>query len=132
MNADATTLGATTSPDATGGADAPAVRELDADPGASLTSDVALFGDALAGAAGGLEASPVARAVMGPFDAIDRQAAALGTEAFSAMDRGEELTPSELVELTMRSQEFMFHSQLTANVANRTADGIQQLFRQQG
>jgi len=42
------------------------------------------------------------------------------------------LTESVEVSLTVQSQKFMFHSQLTANVANRTADGVQQLFRQQG
>jgi hypothetical protein len=36
-----------------------------------------------------------------------------------------------MVMLTVRCQEFLFHSQLTANVANRTSDGLQQLFRQQ-
>jgi hypothetical protein len=36
-----------------------------------------------------------------------------------------------MVMLTVKSHEFLFHSQLTANVANRTSDGLQQLFRQQ-
>ena len=42
------------------------------------------------------------------------------------------LTPGEIIELTMRCQEFMFHCQLTSNIANRSSDGVQQLFRQQG
>ena len=33
--------------------------------------------------------------------------------------------------MTVKAHEFMFHCQLTANVANRTSDGLQQLFRQQ-
>jgi hypothetical protein len=37
-----------------------------------------------------------------------------------------------MVMLSMRCQEFMFHCQLTSNIANRTSDGLQQLFRQQG
>ena len=41
------------------------------------------------------------------------------------------MTPGEMVMLTVRAQEFLFHSQLTANIANRTSDGLQQLFRQQ-
>jgi hypothetical protein len=41
------------------------------------------------------------------------------------------LKPSELMMLTMRSHEFLFHCELTANVANRSSDGMQQLFRQQ-
>ncbi len=52
-------------------------------------------------------------------------------EASKQKLKGNELTPSEIVTLTTRSQEFMFYSQLTSNVANRTADGLQQLFRQQ-
>jgi hypothetical protein len=31
----------------------------------------------------------------------------------------------------MRSHEFLFHCELVANVANRSSDGMQQLFRQQ-
>ena len=41
------------------------------------------------------------------------------------------MTPGEVVMLTVRCQEFMFHCQLTSNIANRTSDGLQQLFRQQ-
>jgi hypothetical protein len=37
-----------------------------------------------------------------------------------------------MIMLSVRCQEFMFHCQLTSNVANRTSDGLQQLFRQQG
>jgi hypothetical protein len=43
-----------------------------------------------------------------------------------------EMKPSELMQFTMRSHEFMFHCELVANVANRSSDGMQQLFRQQG
>jgi hypothetical protein len=42
-----------------------------------------------------------------------------------------EMKPSELMMLTMRSHEFLFNCQLVANVANRSSDGVQQLFRQQ-
>ncbi len=42
-----------------------------------------------------------------------------------------EMRPSELMMLTVQSHEFLFHSQLVSNVANRSADGVQQLFRQQ-
>jgi len=33
--------------------------------------------------------------------------------------------------MTMQCHQFLFQSQLTSNVANRTSDGVQQLFRQQ-
>jgi hypothetical protein len=40
-------------------------------------------------------------------------------------------TPSAMIEMTVACQEFMLKAQLTSSVANRTSDGIQQLFRQQ-
>ena len=40
-------------------------------------------------------------------------------------------SPSQIIQLTMASHQFMFQCELTSNVANRTSDGIQQLFRQQ-
>jgi hypothetical protein len=43
-----------------------------------------------------------------------------------------EMKPSELMQFTMRSHEFLFHCELVSNVANRSSDGMQQLFRQQG
>jgi hypothetical protein len=48
-----------------------------------------------------------------------------------AQAKGHEMTPGDMMNLTMRCQEFMFHCQLTSNIANRTSDGLQQLFRQQ-
>ena len=42
-----------------------------------------------------------------------------------------ELMPSQMFEMTMQAHKFLFQSQLTSNVANRTSDGVQQLFRQQ-
>ena len=56
----------------------------------------------------------------------------LGKIDFSAAQAaGRDMSPSEMVQLTVRCQEFMFHCQLTSNIANRTSDGLQQLFRQQ-
>lgn len=40
-------------------------------------------------------------------------------------------SPSQIIQLTMASHQFLFQCELTSNVANRTSDGIQQLFRQQ-
>lgn len=116
--------------------------------GVSLT-DVAAFESALARAhaAGGqgLSVAPVrvegtppappagatAQALARPLDQIDAQATGLSELARAAIAEGRALTPSEMVMLTMKCQEFMFHCQLTSNVANRTSDGLQQLFRQQ-
>ncbi|MDR7333400.1 hypothetical protein [Roseateles asaccharophilus] len=66
-----------------------------------------------------------------PLDHINAEAASLGRDARAAAASGQELTPGELVNLTVRCQEFMFHCQLTSNIANRTSEGLQQLFRQQ-
>jgi hypothetical protein len=84
-----------------------------------------------------LEAQPVAggnevaRQLMTPFEAINTEAAKIATQANAAQAAGRDMSPSEVVQLTMRCQEFMFHCQLTSNIANRTSDGLQQLFRQQ-
>jgi hypothetical protein len=104
--------------------------------GVSLT-DIGGFQQALAGAQARLEAMPVAggsdvaRQLMTPFEHINTEAAKLSTQANAAQAAGRDMSPSEVVLLTMRCQEFMFHCQLTSNIANRTSDGLQQLFRQQ-
>jgi hypothetical protein len=71
------------------------------------------------------------KAVTKPLDFINNEATDIINYAKSAVESGNELTPSEIVTLTARSHEFMFHCQLTSNIANRTSDGLQQLFRQQ-
>jgi hypothetical protein len=71
------------------------------------------------------------KAVIKPLDYINNEAVDIINYAKSAVESGNELTPSEIVVLTARSHEFMFHCQLTSNIANRTSDGLQQLFRQQ-
>ncbi len=104
--------------------------------GVSLT-DLSAFGQSLAGAAGRLEARAVSapgeamQALLRPLEQLNGAAASLSQYAQSAMASGQSLTPGEVVMLTVRCQEFMFQSQLTANAANRTSDGLQQLFRQQ-
>jgi len=100
---------------------------------ASMSSDIAAFENSLSKVEGsGGTAEAVARAMALPLDDINQRASSLAKIAESAIGSGNELSPGEIVALTVKSQEFMFHSQLTSNVANRTADGIQQLFRQQG
>ncbi|MCG7929001.1 MAG: hypothetical protein N0E44_03000 [Candidatus Thiodiazotropha lotti] len=71
------------------------------------------------------------KAISKPLDYINQEAEKIVNYAKSAVESGNELTPSEIVMLTARSHEFMFHCQLTSNIANRTSDGLQQLFRQQ-
>jgi hypothetical protein len=60
---------------------------------------------------------------------LNEHSAALAEQAESLQDR--DMKPSELMMLTMRSHEFLFHCELVSNVANRSSDGVQQLFRQQ-
>ena len=79
---------------------------------------------------GGLPA-PVTK-LFAALDGIDTQAKSVADYARTAEASGGELTPGEIVQLTMRCQEFMFQCQLASNIANRIADGVQQLFRQQG
>jgi hypothetical protein len=73
--------------------------------------------------------------VKGLFDALDQvnvQARSVSDYASTAEASGGQLTPGEIVQLTMKCQEFMFQCQLTSHIANRSSDGVQQLFRQQG
>lgn len=77
----------------------------------------------------------IPKAMSGMFNVLDQvnsQAKSVSDYAQSAGASGGTLTPGEIVNLTMRCQEFMFQCQLTSNIANRSADGVQQLFRQQG
>lgn len=102
----------------------------------NLSADVVAFADSLERvdsmpAVENVELSAFADALFAPLEYINDEAGALVEYAQNAVASGNELSPSEVVMLTARSQEFMFHSQLTANVANRTAEGLQQLFRQQ-
>lgn len=104
--------------------------------GVSL-SDIGGFEQALASAGARLEARPAggvsgaAEALMKPFAHINTEAAQLSAEAKLAQSGTQEMSPGQIVALTVRSTEFMFHCQLTSNIANRTSDGLQQLFRQQ-
>jgi hypothetical protein len=77
-------------------------------------------------------ASETVAQVFKPFDHINAEASSLAQMAEAARNAGAEMSPGEVVQLTLRCQEFMFHCQLTSNIANRSSDGLQQLFRQQG
>jgi hypothetical protein len=84
---------------------------------------------------GAVEGGGLPPAVQGLFrslDAINTQAANVADYARTAEASGGQLTPGEMVQLTMRCQQFMFECQLTSNIANRSSDGVQQLFKQQG
>jgi hypothetical protein len=74
--------------------------------------------------------SPGFKVVLQNFESLNGQVGNLGDLA-SSIQAGREPTPSEMLNLTVKCHEFMFHAELTSNVANRTSDGVQQLFRQQ-
>lgn len=68
-------------------------------------------------------------ALIDPLMSLNRHSATLAAQVERL--QGPEMKPSELMMLTMRSHEFLFHCELVSNVANRSSDGVQQLFRQQ-
>ncbi len=75
--------------------------------------------------------SPTLRAMTVTLEKLNLEAKMIAEKASVAEGKGATMTPGEMVMMTVRCHEFMFHCQLTSNVANRTSDGIQQLFRQQ-
>ncbi|WP_315760393.1 hypothetical protein [Sphingomonas sp. Y38-1Y] len=80
---------------------------------------------------GSSDVPPAVKDLLSTLDKVNTEAKSVSDYARTAESSGGELTPGEIVELTMRCQEFMFHCQLTSNIANRSSDGVQQLFRQQ-
>jgi hypothetical protein len=105
--------------------------------GVSLT-DIGRFEQALQGAGARLEPRPIdpssesTKQLLRPFEHINAEASRMSVDAQAAKAAGLDMSPGEVVMLTVRCQEFMFHCQLTSNIANRASDGLQQLFRQQG
>jgi hypothetical protein len=104
--------------------------------GISLT-DFGNFQQSMVQAGLRLEAKPVsgpseaAKQLMKPFEHINSEAQRLSLDAKATNNADRSMTPSEMVNLSVRCQEFSFHCQLMSNIANRTSDGLQQLFRQQ-
>jgi hypothetical protein len=74
--------------------------------------------------------SPAMKAVMDPLNRVNQDAMKLAEDTGLMAGDGE-LSPGQMIMLTVRCQEFLFHCEMTSNVANRTSDGFQQLFRQQ-
>lgn len=77
------------------------------------------------------EPTGVMKTMMGALEQVNGQASSLSAMAQQAENSGSGMTPGEMVMMTVRCHEFMFNCQLTSNMANRTSDGLQQLFRQQ-
>jgi len=117
------------------GAGMPPPDTIQAGPGASI-SDITSFQSSMtangASAIGGTDQlSPAIKAMFTQLEKVNGEAKNVADYASQASAKGADMTPGEVVNLTMKCHEFMFHCQLTSNIANRTSDGIQQLFRQQ-
>jgi hypothetical protein len=119
-----------------GGAGTPPLPEASGAMPTFNVADVTSFQGSLnaagPGAAGGPDAlGPAVKAMFTQLEKVNGEARGVSEYAKSAELSGSQMTPGEVVNLTMKCHEFMFHCQLTSNIANRTSDGIQQLFRQQ-
>ncbi|MDR6787179.1 hypothetical protein J2Y58_000517 [Sphingomonas sp. BE138] len=116
--------------------DMPGVSQMG--PGASL-ADMTGFQGALvvAGAQPAMSVgspdalAPAMKAMLGQIEKVNGEAKSVADIARAAQASGADMSPGEVVNLTMKCHEFMFHCQLSSSIANRTSDGIQQLFRQQ-
>ena len=75
--------------------------------------------------------SEATKMLVSAFDSLNSNAVEMQKLAAEISSTKGELMPSQLFQMTMVSHKFLFQSQLTSNVANRTSDGVQQLFRQQ-
>ena len=70
--------------------------------------------------------------LVGPLVKLNDRAGAVRAESFEKLAAKENLTPSDMLTLTMEVHKFSFHSHLTSNIADKSSRGIQQLFRQKG
>lgn len=75
--------------------------------------------------------SATARMMVNAFDSLNGAASKIEDLSRAMSASATEMTPGQMLEMTMQCHQFLFQSQLTSNVANRTSDGVQQLFRQQ-
>ena len=119
-----------------GAATPPPVDTIQAGPSASIADQASFQGSltaaqSIVGPAGADALAPAMKAMFMQLEQVNGEAKNVAATAKAAESKGTELTPGEVVQLTMRCHEFMFHCQLTSSIANRTSDGIQQLFRQQ-
>jgi hypothetical protein len=104
--------------------------QAQADPGASATAFERALGAASGGGVLASPRDPALPAILKPFSQINAESAHLSARMSAATEPGGSITPGEMAALTVRCHEFMFHCQLTASVAHRTADGLGQLLRQ--
>jgi len=75
--------------------------------------------------------SATAKMMVNAFDSLNGAATKIEKLSRAMSASATEMSPGQMLEMTMQCHQFLFQSQLTSNVANRTSDGVQQLFRQQ-
>ncbi|MGH8031192.1 MAG: hypothetical protein ACREO8_02220 [Luteimonas sp.] len=71
------------------------------------------------------------RGVMSALDNLNGGAEGINSMSQTMSANSSDMTPSQMMDMTMKCHQFLFKAELTSNVANRTSDGISQLFRQQ-
>lgn len=74
---------------------------------------------------------PGIRSILGQFDSLNGNASKLSQLADTVRASGDDLKPSQIIDMTLQAHELVFQAELTSNVANRSSEGVQQLFRQQ-
>jgi hypothetical protein len=74
--------------------------------------------------------SETVRNFFGPLDRIGGSTERIMANS-ERMTADADLRPGEMIRMMAGVQQFMLECQLTSSVANRTSDGIQELFRQQ-
>jgi hypothetical protein len=74
--------------------------------------------------------SPSIRALFEPLDNINKSTDSIMVNS-QKLSANPDAGPGEMVMMLMGAQKFMFECQMTSSVANRTSDGVQELFRQQ-
>jgi hypothetical protein len=62
---------------------------------------------------------------------LNGDAESIGTAALQNKSAQARMTPGDMLAMTTQAYEFLFHCEVTSNVANRTSEGVQQLFQQQ-
>jgi hypothetical protein len=71
------------------------------------------------------------RSVMVMLQGLNGRAESIGASASHIKTSQSAMTPGDMLAMTTHAYEFLFHCELTSNVANRTSEGVQQLFQQQ-